>query len=383
MIDTEQSTTPSPRGRRITLVIHALRGGGAERQLTQLANRWTERGERVTVVTLSAPEPGEYPLSATIERRGLGLQQSGGWRISAPLRTWQRLRRLRQELLASRPQAVVSFTDRMNILTLTALIGRRVPVIIAERSDPRRQQLGWWWESWRRWSYRRASACVAQRPDVADYLRRLAPSAQMAVIGSAIEPTTPAAPATGVRDGPKRLITVGRLSPEKGIDRLLAAWAHAAARLPDWQLVVVGDGTLSEPLKQLCTELGIDSRVAWRGWLSDPRRELQAASAFVMTSHYEGFPQALLEAMDCGLPALVPAWSADVAQWLGDEQAGWLIADPSPHQLGNQLVRFLENPQRLAEQGRVARALAAGHHWDRIEPQWTAVLDRLLLAAGG
>lgn len=157
MIDTELSASSSPRGRRIALVIHALRGGGAERQLAQLANRWAAGGHQVTVVTLSAPEPGEYRLSPTIKRRGLGLQRSGGWRLWAPLRTLQRLRHLRRELLASHPQAVVSFTDRMNILTLTALIGLRLPVIIAERSDPRRQQLGRWWETWRRWIYRRAA----------------------------------------------------------------------------------------------------------------------------------------------------------------------------------------------------------------------------------
>jgi glycosyltransferase involved in cell wall biosynthesis len=377
MIGPERSANVSPEGRRITLVIHALQGGGAERQLAQLANRWAEKGNRVTVVTLSAPEPGEYPLSAVIERRGLGLQRSGGWRFLAPLRTLRRLKRLRHELISSRPQVVVSFTDRMNILTLTALIGRSPPVVIAERSDPQRQQLGRWWEAWRRWSYPRASACVAQRPDVADYLRRLSPKASLAVIGSAIEPA-PAPSELGFRDGPKRLITVGRLAPEKGIDRLLAAWAEAALRLPDWQLVVVGDGPLSEPLKQLGAKLGIDARVRWRGWLSDPRPELQAASAFVMTSHYEGFPQALLEAMDCGLPALVPAWSADIAQWLGGGGAGELIADPSPHELGKQLVRFLESPERLAEQGSRARGLAALHHWECIEPKWTAVIDQLL-----
>ena len=72
-----------------------------------------------------------------------------------------------------------------------------------------------------------------------------------------------------------------------------------------WKLVIVGDGPLASELRELARDLNISSNVDWCGYVSDPFPLLRASKFFVLTSRFEGTPNALLEAMACGLPGIV------------------------------------------------------------------------------
>jgi glycosyltransferase involved in cell wall biosynthesis len=107
--------------------------------------------------------------------------------------------------------------------------------------------------------------------------------------------------ADGKKD-PCRVVYVGRLSAVKGLDRLLRAYAKVAPRHRQWHLELWGDGPESGPLKELAEQLSMTDRVRFGGWTDSPYSVLRDADLFVMSSHTEGFPMGLCEAMACGVP---------------------------------------------------------------------------------
>ncbi|HIE79240.1 MAG TPA: glycosyltransferase family 4 protein, partial [Nitrospinaceae bacterium] len=122
---------------RLTFVIHQISAGGAERVLTLLANELCKKGWSVTLLTFdSGSEPAFFELHSGVQHWPLSLMrgQGGCWKAIKVhfLRPWV----LRRAIRKSRPDAVIAFLERMNILTLMATIGLKIPVIVSERNHP-------------------------------------------------------------------------------------------------------------------------------------------------------------------------------------------------------------------------------------------------------
>ncbi|MGN6547621.1 MAG: glycosyltransferase, partial [Aureliella sp.] len=205
---------------RLALVIHALYGGGAERLMSQLASRWAEAGHSVDLITLAKVETDRYELDRRVVRHGLDLMQESRGPARGLLANLERVRRLRRELVAVKPDFILSFCDRMNIVTAAAAQRLGVPLWLAEHSDPRKQQLGPLWEAWRTRAYPRASGCVVLTEPIAAWMRKRFPKLPIEVIPPAITPPESLAetlPAGHDQSGEKRLLAIGRHSPEKNM----------------------------------------------------------------------------------------------------------------------------------------------------------------------
>jgi len=131
-------------------------------------------------------------------------------------------------------------------------------------------------------------------------------------------------------------VSVGRLVPIKGMDRLIRAWREVVRRKPDARLAIVGDGTEAVKLKALTRELGLERRVHFAGW-ADPLPYLRSARCFVLLSHNEGMGRAVVEAMAAGLPCVV----SDVCglRELVDAEVGMCVDADNPGQVADMLLR--------------------------------------------
>jgi glycosyltransferase involved in cell wall biosynthesis len=124
---------------------------------------------------------------------------------------------------------------------------------------------------------------------------------------------------------PPHYVAVGRLARQKNFPLLLRSFARL--RDPTARLTILGEGGERHKLEQLAIELGIADKVAMPGHVSDPLPYLAAASAFVLSSDYEGVPAVVIEALAAGLPLVATRCSVSLPGLLGEGQFG-LLVDP-------------------------------------------------------
>lgn len=284
---------------RVTMVISALSAGGAERVLASLANHWIEQGHAVTLITFDNANP-YYPLNDAVNLQQLNLPTSGLPRSRAFANTLQRIFRLRQSIKQSRPDLVISFLSKINVLTLLATRGMSIPVVVSERNNPDRQKLRTVWQFARRRLYALADRLVTPSQGILDcFSDRLRARGQ--VIPNPVDIPKGMRPRKPTAQG---FIAVGRLVDQKGFDLLLHAYRNVASDFPEWPLKIRGDGHLRREIELLRDELGLKDKVSLPGCTESPGTWVHEGEIFVLSSRYEGFANVLTEAMVAGLPII-------------------------------------------------------------------------------
>jgi glycosyltransferase involved in cell wall biosynthesis len=272
-----------------------------------MANHWAQHGRDITLVTLTSKDADFYTLDSRVQRVALGLTGSSCNFLVAAWKNFQRVYQLRQAIKNSQPDIVVSLVDKTNVLALMSGCGLRAPLLASEQIDPRQYEIGFVWERLRRLLYPLAGAVVMQTEGVRAWAECLVEKERVYVIPSPVHvPTNNIESLTpkSLRGSERVVAAMGRLNRQKGFDLLLQAFAKCASKHPNWSLLILGEGEERASLEALASELGIKDRVAMPGCVQDPSRILRQTDLFVLSSRFEGFPNALLEAMACNLPVV-------------------------------------------------------------------------------
>ncbi|MCG6536652.1 MAG: glycosyltransferase [Syntrophales bacterium LBB04] len=247
---------------RITLVISGMGAGGAERVMKTLADAWVERGQEVTLITLARVDEDYLHCDPRVARVGLAVMAHSRNLGQAVRRNLGRVQSLRRAIIGSRPDVVVSFNDKTNVLTLLACRSLGCPVIPCEHIDPYRHDIGRLWAGLRQVTYPRAAAVVGVTGAAEQFVRRFVTSAPVLTLPNPVLPPAlpdPLPPRPWAA-GPT-LIAMGRLNAQKGFGILLGAIARLAAGFPPWRAGPLGEGE---------ERAGLEARPgpwAWRsGW---------------------------------------------------------------------------------------------------------------------
>jgi GalNAc-alpha-(1->4)-GalNAc-alpha-(1->3)-diNAcBac-PP-undecaprenol alpha-1,4-N-acetyl-D-galactosaminyltransferase len=369
---------------RLSLIIPSLAAGGAERVLAVLANEWADAGHAITLVTVGSREDDRQPLNPAINRVALDMMRRSTTTAQAIGTNWGRVTRLRAEIRRSHPDAVISFLSSTNVLTLAATRAIGTPVIVAERIDPRAEPISPFWAGTRRLLYPRADAVVVQTPDASQWASAFLPAEKVHVIPNPVVTLGADAgdPGASVRrpdwlEGPSRKVfAAGRLTRQKGFDVLLRAFARCRSAHPDWSLIILGEGEERGRLEALAAELGIASAVALPGHVPNAVRVFPYADLFVLSSRYEGFPNALLDAMTCGLPVIATDCPSGPRQIVRHALDGLLVEPDSVDDLHAAMHLAMNQPelrQRLASRAADVRERFSV---PCVMRQWNALLDR-------
>lgn len=360
----------------IAIVLHDLRGGGAERAMLRLARGIAAMGRRVELVLIRGGGAYLDDIPPGIDVRTLDCP-----RVSKSIPA------LASYFRQTRPKAVLSALTHMNLATVAAakLAGLQARVVVSERnqiSSKAKDASTLWQQSVYRAVpaiYRGADMIVAVSHGVADDLARFGrlPENRICVIHNPVfdndVETLANAPANHgwfEQSGPPIVLAAGRLHRQKGFDVLLEAFAIARAET-DCRLVIVGEGQERAALMATAERLGLAYDIDLPGFVENPFALMARAGAFVLSSRWEGFPNALVEAMACGAPVIATACPSGPREILADGRYGTLVPVDDPHALAKALIATLRNPPHTrASQARAQSfsvAAAARRYLDVLE----------------
>lgn len=361
----------------IMLVISSLGPGGAERVLSQMANYWQTRGNAITLVTLDSIQSDFYPLNPGIQRIALGLKKDSEGIFRALGNNIQRIVSLRNAFRRSAPHVVISFIDTVNVLTIVAGMGLHIPIIVSERTDPRHHRIGGPWQRLRRILYPKAAAVVVQTPGVCTWIRNEMPRV------NAVNIPNPARTALGGRNDEfvfpigHNVVAIGRLSREKGFDLSIEAFAQCAAEFPAWNLIIFGEGNERVSLESLVAKHTLGHRIYLPGLIREPMLVLPTADIFVLSSHFEGFPNALIEAMACGLAAIATDCPSGPGEIIQNYSNGILVPLNNVDELAKAMKALMGDALLRKTLGQKASEVKNRFSEEKVLAKWEDLLDQL------
>ncbi len=319
----------SERRLRVVCVIAGMDSGGAERVMAQLCNGLAERNHDTTLVTFApASETPFHQLSEAVRLTQLGMPR-GRHLLYRLLRLGDFLIKFRSAMRTLKPDVVISFIDLTNMFVVLTTAGLGVPVIVTERVDPGpyAHRLPWLARPLRRMTYPRAARIVVQTARAAEFFRDH-PASKLVTIPNPVPPAAATARSDlPSADGWFRIIAIGRLDHQKGFDLLIESFANLAARFPQWHVAIFGEGPDRASLSAQIESHGLGDCIKLMGVTKDIGGELARSQVMAFPSRYEGFPNALTEAMAAGLPAvafenvsgvedlIVPGENGLIARW--------------------------------------------------------------------
>ena len=190
----------------------------------------------------------------------------------------------------------------MCIYVMPALKGSKAKIIVSERNDPRNFQGKTITKLVSRYLMSKADGFVFQTNDARDYYKKYKNKSVVIPNPVADVPVILERLPNEQRD--KVIVTAGRLVPQKNHEMLIKAFGKIADRFPQYKLIIYGEGELKEKLQLLTKELGISNRVVFPGSVNDLHERIKNAELFVLSSNFEGMPNALMEAMAMGITCI-------------------------------------------------------------------------------
>lgn len=301
------------KNHKILIINNGLACGGIERASVSLANHWFELGFNVVLLSLYRSEHF-YSLKQGIEfiepefsRRDINKY------FYALFLIWF----VRKQIKRIVPGTILAFGEWTNPYVAIANMGLPYPLYLTDRMNPT-AKLPLVSLPLKRIFYKRVSGIIAQTNYAKETLNYTTKAKNITVINNPVNIVEK------VELPPKnRIVTVGRLSAEKGHCFLIEAFAQLKNN--DWELSIIGNGPEMAKLKKLAWKTGVADRVIFWGHLKDFSIQLSEAKIFVLPSLKEGFPNALIEAMSVPLACIATTFHDGKNEIIDDGINGLLI----------------------------------------------------------
>ena len=338
----------SSKKMRIALVTSSLSCGGAERAVVLVAEGLKQKGHQVSLITIAGTQKDFYQVPPGVHRTALDIAKNSSTIIQALWHNIYRVWVLRLAIQSLQPDAVISFLDTTNILTLLALIQTNYPAIVNEQNNPATATENLW-SKLRRLTYPSAARVVSVSEGVDFYFDWL-PKIKRAVIYNPVQAIKDGSVTIswppGVDPDKKTVIAMGRLVYQKGFDILLPAFHKISERYPDWQLLIFGEGELRGELEDLRDHLGLTHQVFFPGNTENPIAFFKSSQLFVLSSRWEGLGVVLLEALACGLPVIATDCPSGPKEIIRDGIDGMLVPNENVTALATAMDRLMSDTEK-------------------------------------
>ena len=301
-----------------------LQRGGAQRVICCLANDFARRGDQVNILTLNDGET-EYELDPEVKVTGLGVSGDSANKWESIRRFFNTEIQFSRWLAEEKPDAVLAFSSKLTMQLLLARAHGGPALICSERANP---------------AFRAESAATRMEQPLlkkadgfifqTERVKALFPE-RLQKIGTVIHnglfsEDIPENVTAFSQRNHRAICAVGRLdNDQKAYDVMVRAFALFHEKHPEHMLNIFGRGVDEPMLRKLIAQLGLEECVVLQGNHPHVIHEIRDMGMFVMTSRYEGMPNALIEAMACGLPCVCTDCDFGPAELIRDGESGLLV----------------------------------------------------------
>ena len=358
----------------IALYISSMRKGGAERVIANLAQYFDEKGYRVVLVTTHKVEI-EYEVPENVKRilSEPDRNELQGGRIRNFRMRFRKLRRIWKE---EKPDVIVSFIGKNNIMALLTSLGMAIPVAVSVRGEPGEEYYNGMLRFLSRNLFRLADGVILQTKRCMEFfpqgIRKKA-----VILKNPVNPVFFREPYRGERE--KTIVAVGRVDENKNHEMLIRAFAQIAEEFSEYRLIIYGEGELRPYLLDLIKELKLTDRILMPGSIDNVADVIYKSAIFVLPSNTEGTPNTLIEAMIMGLCVVATDCPCGgPADLIENGYNGILTPVMNEEKMKENLQILLNNLQKMEELGKNAAKTADIFRPEIVYGEWEKFLQSLI-----
>ncbi len=335
----------------------SLSRGGAERVTVYLAEHMIKNNIACDIIT-ERIEKNEYEVPNGVERKCL----------TASKNYFAKLCELRRLIKQSQADVMLVMGVPNCIYASLAAIGLKIKVVVSERNDPANFLGKAVVKHVSRFLMMFADGFVFQTNDAKQYYSKKLKGRGTVIFNPLF---TEGLPEVYSGERKKHIVTAGRLHSQKNQKMLISAFAKVSKKHPEYELVIYGEGSLRACLEAQVKELGLDGKVHLPGNVNDLCEHTKDAAMFVMSSDFEGMPNALIEAMAVGLPCIsTDCPCGGPRELVESKENGILVPVGDADAMATAINELIENPELAERIGKIAQQIRNRLDCDLIGSKW-------------
>ena len=346
--------------------------GGAERVISILSNDFV-KNNKVSIL-INTDKNIAYELDKKINIITLDKK----YYKNNLIRNIYRISQTKKILKKEKPDIIVSFLPMPSFRILIANKKTKIPVIISDRNDPKQEYKSRLSNILMNWLYPKANAFVFQTNEQKEYFSKEIQQ-KSTVIFNPIKDSFLITRDIEIKERENAIINVGRLVPQKNQKMLISAFSKVSTKYPQYKLKIFGDGPLKEELQEQINNLHMKDKILLCGITDDIKQELERSKIFVLSSDYEGMPNALIEAMAVGCATIsTDCPCGGPRELIRDGENGVLIPIKDEEQLIESIDLLIENEEYSKQIGEKAKKIKEILKTDNILKQWKEYIQFII-----
>lgn len=355
---------------KLLFVTANLGSGGAERVTSLLANQFCQKGYEVEIIFFRN-RLVFYELDERVKTIVIGEECHSDI-------MWRKMLWFRNYVKKEKPDVVIPFRVSVYCTTILSLLGLSVPILASERIDPHIPDS--YWTYLRKLLLPFVKHLVVQTEYIKSYYPKFIQK-KTSVIPNPVRDEVFSLPQPSLKgrgmERLNRIISVGRLYPQKNQEMMIRAFAKVADEFPDWQLVIYGEGPLRAELEFLVSSFKLQNRVFLPGRTDRVIEELRKSKIFCMSSDYEGLSNAVVEAFCIGLPIITTKVSG-TEEFINEGENGFLLDIGDVDGMEKAMRILMSNEVLRRKMGGKNRLEADQFEMKRIFQQWVDVVNNVV-----